>query len=244
MVKTLDLEYEDGDDDYDADEGYAIEDSRFTYDGCGDPDEDVYKDEDEDESKVNATSFSKPSCVRRRLDFSCETINHHLSHPEGPVHTYTSHNRNNVPSQSKGSAIPVQLETGSAVVCGCKGKNNNHRLDVHSHQSDHHREANTLSNIKEGNAMNSSPTRLSSTFFSFHKVKPRSATVASKRFSNKPVGQKNRKGISKREKLYTEMSSNGTTEHTTKPTPVYESKRTAGYNYGLPLNCPPAPNKK
>ncbi|XP_028433888.1 uncharacterized protein LOC114555584 isoform X2 [Perca flavescens] len=233
MVKTLDLEYEDSnDDDSNGGDavGYAVADSSFTYDGCEDPDEDVYDDEDEKGaavSKLNATSFSKPSCVRRRLDFSSETIDHHLklsSRPEGTVHVNTSHNRKNVPGQGKGSAIPVQLDTESAVVCACKEKNN-HRPDVHSHQSDHYTEANTMG----GNATYNSHTRLSPKCVSFQKPKPRPATAASDRFSSKPVGQKD---------------SNGATEPKAKPTPVYESKRTAGYNYGLPLSSPPAPNKK
>lgn len=250
MVKTTDLEsleYEDGgDEDYDADggdEGYAVADSSFTYDGCEDPDEDLYDDEDEDGdavSKLNAASFSKPSSVRRRLDFSCETINHHqkqFSCPEGTVHVYVSHN------SGKGSAIPVKLklDTGGAAVCGCK-ENNNHRPGVHSHQSDHHTGANTKPDSME--EMSMSHTRLSPKRVSLHKPKPRPATVASKRFSNKPLGQKDRKGISRKEKLYTEISSNRASEHMAKPTPVYESKRTAGYNYGLPLSSPPAPNKK
>ncbi|KAA8592197.1 hypothetical protein FQN60_017652 [Etheostoma spectabile] len=223
MVKTLDLEYEDSTEDNsnggDA-VGYAVADSSFTYDGCGDRDEGVYDVEDE-------KCFSKPSCVRRRLDFSSETVDDHLklsSHPEGTVHVYTSHNRKNVPGQGKGSAIPVQLDTESAAVNACK-ENNNHGPDVHGHQSDHHTDANTMG----GNGMYNSHIRLLPNCESFHKPKPRPTTAASDRFSSKPVGQKD---------------NNVATEHTAKPTPVYESKRTAGYNYGLPLSSPPAPNKK
>ncbi len=246
MVKTLDLEsleYEDGrDDDYDADggdEGYAVVDSSFTYDGCEDPDENVYDDEDEDGaavSKLNAASLSKPSSVRRRLDFSCETIDHHQK-------LFSHHNRGNQPGHGKGSAIPVQLEldNGSAAVCGYK-ENNNHRPDVHSHQSDHHSGVNTKLDSMEG-ISNNSHTRLSPKCISLHKPKPGPATVASKRFRSKPVGHKDRKGISRKENLYTEIIRNRASEHMAKPTPVYESK-TAGYNYGLPLSSPPAPNKK
>lgn len=256
MVKTLDLEsLEDGDDDeYDADggdEGYTVADSRFTYDGRGDPNEDEYDDEDEEGaavSKLNAASFSKPLPVRRRLDFSRETIDHHqklFSRPVGTVHVYASHNRNNEPGQGKGSALPVQLEldTGSAVVCSCKG-NNNHRPDVHSHPFDHHTGVNDKPNMMEGISVHNSHTRFSLKCDSFHKPKPRPATEASKRFSNKPAGHKDRKGISRKERLYTEISSNEALEHMAKPTPVYESMRTAGYNYGLPLMSHSAPNKK
>ncbi|XP_034728726.1 uncharacterized protein LOC117945379 [Etheostoma cragini] len=223
MVKTLDLECEDSND-YNSNGGdaigYAVADSSFTYDGCGDRDEDLYDDED-------AKGFSKPSCVRRRLDFSSETIDDHLklsSRPEGTVHVHTSHYRKNVPGQGKGSAIPVQLDTESASVYARKEKNN-HRPDVHSHQSDHHTEGNTMG----GNGMYNSHIRLLPKCESFHQPKPRPATAAPDRFSSWAVGQKD---------------NNVATEHTAKPTPVYESKRTAGYNYGLPLSSPPVPNKK
>ncbi|XP_019113045.2 uncharacterized protein LOC104920354 isoform X2 [Larimichthys crocea] len=243
MVKTLDLEsleYEDRDDDdndYDHDdEGYAIADSSITYDGCGEPDEDEYDDVDEKSDAVS--SFSKPSNVCRRLDFSCETSDHHQKPlPVGTVHAYASHNRNNESGQSKGSAISVQLEldTESPVVCSCKG-NNNHRSDVRSHQSNHC----SKPDIVEGLSVSNFHTRLSPN----HSPKPRPAAAASNSFSNKLNGYKDRKGISRKEKLYAGISRNTASEHTAKATPVYESKRTAGYNYGLPLSSPPSPNKK
>lgn len=258
MVKTLDLEsleYKDCNDyECDTDGGddvCSVADNSIGFDGCGDPDEDVYDDEDEKDAavrKLNVASFSKPSRVRRRLDFNCETIDHQqklFSHPVGTVHVYANRNRNNEPGQGEGSHIPVQfgLDTASAVVCSCKG-NNNRRPHVNSHQSDHHTGASTKPDIMEGVSMDSSHTRLSPKCVSSHKPKPRPATVASKRFNDKPVGHKDRKGISQNEKLCTEIRSNTASEHMTKPTPVYESKRTAGYNYGLPLSSPLAPNKK
>ncbi|XP_070689493.1 kinesin-like protein KIF24 [Pempheris klunzingeri] len=258
-VKTLDLgslEYENCDvDDYDADggnEGHARADSIFTCDCCGDPDEDVYDDEDEKDtvvSKPNAVCFSKPSCVRRQLDFSCEAINHHhqklFPHPVGTVHVYASHNRNNVPGQGKGSAIPVQhvFDTGSAVVCGCKGSIN-HWPDVHSNHSHRHTGVNSEPDSLEGISMHNSHTRLSPKCVSFHKSKPRQATMASKGLSSKSVWHKDRKGISRKKKLHTEVSSNRASGHMAKPLPVYESKRTAGYNYGLPQSSPSAPNRR
>ncbi|XP_059192713.1 uncharacterized protein LOC131974424 [Centropristis striata] len=249
MVKTLDLEYEDeddGDDDFDADggdEGYTVANS-FTHNGCRDPGEDVYDYEDDQGasvSKLHASSFSKPSSVRRRLDFSCDPIDHHMkqfSHQGGNVHIYASHNINNVPCQGKESSISAQLNTGNAVVCGCKGKNN-HRPDVHRHQSDHHSGENAEPNIIKGNSKNNSHTRLSPKYGSFQSPKPRPAQVASNRVINKPVEHKDRK-----EKLHTDSRSNGVIAHTAQPTPVYESKRTAGYNYGLPLTSPQSPYKK
>lgn len=245
MVKNLDLENEDhGDDDYNidgSDEGYLAADSSITYDGCGEPDKDVYDNDGwmgPAVSKLNDGSFFKPSGVRRRLDFSCETIDHHqkqFSRPVGAVHVHASRNRNIEPGLGKVPTVPVHLEfdSGGAVVCSCKG-NSNHRLDAHSHQYDHHTGANTKTDIMEGNSMYSSQTRLSAKCASSHKPKPRPETVTSVRFSNKQVRHKDRKGISRKEKLCTEALT----------TPVYESKRTAGYNYGVPLSSPPAPNKK
>ncbi|XP_035022862.2 uncharacterized protein LOC118115664 isoform X2 [Hippoglossus stenolepis] len=225
MIKTLDLEsleYEDGYDDFGADggdEGYGVVDSSFTYDGYGGP-------------------------VRRRLDFGCETIDHHqkqLSYPKGSVHVRTSHMGNDVPVQCRGSATTLQLEldSGRAVKCGCK-ENNNHRTDAHSRPSNQHTRRDTIGGI----AVQNSDTLLSPKFVSFHKQKPRPAPVASKTFNSKPVGHKERKRISKKENLPTEIHSFTASGSMAKKTPIYESKRTTGYNYGLPLSSPPAPHKK
>ncbi|KAM8886441.1 uncharacterized protein AB9W97_013530 isoform 2-T4 [Spinachia spinachia] len=180
MLKTLNLENKDVDEDADADDEGNPEAYRdFTDDSSVYPCDNVCADDHE--SKLNATIFPKPPHVRRRLDFRCETSDHSLnlfSGREEPVHV-RAHVRNNVSCQCKGSAIPVQVDTGS----GCK-ENKNHRLDLH------------------------------------------------RSISSKVVGQKGRKG------------KNMSTELNTKPTPVYESKRTAGYNYGLPLTSPPVANKR
>ncbi|XP_062418211.1 kinesin-like protein KIF24 isoform X4 [Pungitius pungitius] len=65
-----------------------------------------------------------------------------------------------------------------------------------------------------------------------------------RRISRKVVGQKGRNGILRRENFCSDIKNNVHTEHNTKPTPVYESKRTTGYNYGLPLTSPPVPDNK
>lgn len=197
MVKALDLEYENSED-YGADsgdEGYTAADSSFSYVG-GEDEENVYNDENERgaaESKLNATRFTKPSSIRRRLDFNCETIDH--------------------------------------------------RLDSHRYQSGRHTGANTEPKIMEGKSMLHFHTRLSPKCESSIKPKPQPETVASKLFNNKLFGHKDRKGLLRKKKPLTEISSNAASEHTPKPTPVYELMRTAGYNYGLPLTSPPAPNK-
>ncbi|XP_034068537.1 uncharacterized protein LOC117543954 [Gymnodraco acuticeps] len=244
MVKALDLEYENSED-YGADsgdEGYTAADSSFSYVG-GEDEEDVYNDENERgaaESKLNSTRFTKPSSVRRRLDFNCETIDHNLNlfvYPDASVYVMNSE-----AGQGKGSALSVQLDSGSAAVCGCKWKNN-HRLDYHRYQSGRHTGANTEPKIMEGKSMLNFHTRLSPKCESSIKPKPQPETVASKLFNNKLFGHKDRKGLLRKKKPLTEISSNAASEHTPKPTPVYELMRTAGYNYGLPLSSPPAPNK-
>ncbi|XP_019956348.2 kinesin-like protein KIF24 isoform X2 [Paralichthys olivaceus] len=223
MIKTLDLEsleYEDGYDDYGADggdEGSAVVDSSFTYDGYGGP-------------------------VRRRLNFGSETTDQHrkkLSYPKGSVHVCTSHMGNDVPVQCRGSATTLQLElnSGRAVKCGCK-ENDNHRTDAHCHPSNQH----TRRDSTGGIAVQNSPTRSSPKCGSFQKQKHRPEPV--KMFNSQPVGHKERKRILKKEKLPTEIQSNGASGSMAKKTPIYESKRTTGYNYGLPLSSPPAPNKK
>lgn len=219
MVKSLDpeaLRYEDGDG-YDTDggdEGYAPVDGSFIYGGYEDPDEDVYDVEDERRGTMNESnvaSFTRSSHVRRRLDFSCENAGHHqklLSYEAGPVHACTSHDRN----------YRVQNK-----------ETHDHRRNGHSRPSNHHTGGNTKPNIIGGTA-----TTLSPKLASFHEQKPRSRSLASKKFDSKPGGHKDRRRISKKE-IGLNMA---------KPTLVYESKRTAGYNYGVPQSFHPASNKK
>lgn len=237
------------DDDY-GDEGYAVMDSSLMYDAYRDPDEDVYDhraDNGAVVNNINAACFARPSCVRRRLDFSCETTDQQkqLYCPKGTVHTDANPNRNYGPVQGKLSTIPVQLEldSGNAVVCGSKGSNN-HRTDVDSHLSNHRTEVNTKPDIIGGISLYNSHKRLSSKCVSIHKPIPRPATVTPKRFNNKRFGRKDRKGISRKENLCAERGSNEAFRHMAKPTQVYESKRAAGYNYGLPQSSLRTLNKK
>lgn len=239
MVKTLDLEsleYEDCDDYFVAEgvnEGYPGENRSIPFGNWTDPDEDAHDEEEKgpSESELRENSFSQSSCVRRQLDFSCESINHHeelFPHPVAIDHA--SHARNY--EQCTESDIPVHLDhtTGSAVVCSCKGSSN-HRTDAQSFGFTHRTGANSRHDILGGISMNISHTRLSPKCVSSHKTKPRLATALSK---------KDRRGNSRKEKL----SNNTVSGHKTEPTPVYELKRTAGYNYGLPLSAPPTPSKK
>ncbi|XP_026177697.1 kinesin-like protein KIF24 isoform X2 [Mastacembelus armatus] len=240
MVKT-DLEsfiYED--DDYKGDHGYTDDSFR------GYPDEDVYDDEKGENSavvkKLNAAPSARSPCVCRQLDFSCETTDCHqrpVSHSVSTVH----HNRNHGSVQGKENALPVHLQLGkSAVVCGCKG-NNNHSMQ--SHLPDHHTRRNTKPNIRGGFFTQNCHPRLSPKCVSFQKkTKPRPATLASKRFNSKPAGHKERKGISRMEKLSTEIGSNKGCGYMAKSMPVFESKKTTGYNYGLPKSSPTALHRK
>lgn len=246
MVKTLELEYEDHDDDDASDEGFLVVDSRITCDGCGDPEKDAHNNDNwtgAAVSKLSGASVSKSPRVRRRLDFSSDpTINHHqkrFSRLESYAHANTSHNRNFEPCLRNVPTMPVnaELDSGGSVLCSCKG-NSNHDMDVCSQKCGHHTGANTKTDV-ERNSMYSSHTRVSPMCASSHKPKPRPETVTSVRLSSKEVRHKNKKGISKKKKIITEISSIVAVSE-----PVYESKRTPGYNYGLPMSSPPAPNKK
>lgn len=189
FVKTLDLEglgYDD-DDDYHYSgggrvEGSTIVDSNFYHDS-----DSIFDDEDGNGAAVNniiASTFARPSHVRRRLDFSNETSDHHqrLSHPV--VHVNMRYARYEESIRKKGSATSVQ------------------------HQ---------------------------------YRPKPKPANVTSNTFNHKPLGHKDRKRTTRKKTLYTEMDTDGCM---CKPTPVYEAKRTAGYNYGLPMGTPPAQCKQ
>ncbi|CAI5650192.1 unnamed protein product [Oreochromis niloticus] len=190
FVKTLDLEglgYDDDDDDYDYShggrfKGSTIVDSSFCHDSdC------TFDDEDGNGAAVNniiASTFARPSHVRRRLDFSNETSDHHqrLSHPV--VQVNMSHARYEESIRRKGSATSVQ------------------------HQ---------------------------------YKPKPKPPTVTSNTFNHKPLGHKDRKRTTRKQNFYTKMGADGCM---CKPAPVYEAKRTAGYNYGLPMSTAPAQCKQ
>lgn len=65
-----------------------------------------------------------------------------------------------------------------------------------------------------------------------------SETLPPMQLSNRLVWQQEQKGISKNEK-----SRRKTLQQKAVTMPVYE-RRTAGYNYGLPLRSPPVPNKR
>lgn len=232
MVKTLDFEHEHHDDDDDCNSDFSDEDFPFADNGiacvlCGDSD---------------SGTFSEPSSVCRRLDFSCETSDHHqkqFSCQLGSAHG--SHNRNTDPGQSKVSSLPVHLEfnTGSAVLCSNK-PNSNHRPHAHSHQCGRHPGAKTKANNMERKSIQSSHTKLVPSCASSQKPKPRSGEVTVMS-NNKQVRYRDRKGISKKEKQFRSRATSG---HMTAATPVFESKTTAGYNYGVPLSSPPPTHKK
>nr|XP_004544746.1 kinesin-like protein KIF24 isoform X2 [Maylandia zebra] len=188
FVKTLDLEglgYDDDDYHYSGGgrvEGSTIVDSSFYHDS-----DSIFDDEDGNGAAVNniiASTFARPSHVRRRLDFSNETSDHHqrLSHPV--VHVNMRYARYEESIRKKGSTTSVQ------------------------HQ---------------------------------YRPKPKPANVTSNTFNHKPLGHKDRKRTTRKKTLYTEMDTDGCM---CKPTPVYEAKRTAGYNYGLPMSTPPAQCKQ
>lgn len=231
IVKTFFLEDDDEISNIDGShDGYHVADSSIAYHGCGDPDDDDWMGAAV--SKPDGASFSKPSCVRRRLDFSGETIDHQPKQffcPLSTVHVMSGYNKNTEPSPGKMATLSAHLEFDA----GGAGTSDR-RMDIHSHHYDHHTGANSRTHTME---------RKSSCAPSY-KPKPRPETVASQRFSNRQTRHKDRKRISRKEKLCTDISSGVAPDCMAVPTPVYESKRTNGYNYGVPQRYPLAPNKK
>lgn len=230
IVKTFVLE--DDDDNYNIDgshEGCHIADSSIAYDGCGDPDDDWMGAAI---SKPNGASFSKPSGVRRRLDFSSETIDHRQKQfffPLGSVHVMSGYNKNTEPSPGKMATVTAHLEFDAR-----GAETSDRRMDLHSHQYDHRTGANSRTHT----------TERKSSYAPSYKPKPRPETVTSLRFSNRPARHKDRKRMSRKEKLCTDRSSRVAPEWMAAAMPVYESKTTNSYNYGVPQSCPLARNKK
>ncbi|XP_055367559.1 kinesin-like protein KIF24 [Betta splendens] len=101
MVKTdlNSLMCEDEDDD--DDEGCAVVSRGYSYGSDPDKEVCVEHDEDEDDStadgaNITTAGFARSPHVHRRLDFSCESTDLHqrlLTSPKGPVHKYSSQNR-------------------------------------------------------------------------------------------------------------------------------------------------------
>ncbi|XP_047448792.1 uncharacterized protein LOC125012723 isoform X2 [Mugil cephalus] len=253
LAKTLDLEnlgcdVVDAEDnsDYNVDVGDAdfAADSSFNHVYCGKLDEDVSDDEYENGAGLskNVTTYARPSGVRRRLDFSNESTDYHRKEcacPVGTFHVHVSCNRIDEPARGNGSAIPVKpdLDNGCTIACGCQ-VNHNHKVDVCSLPSNRDRGENIKPGITGEIFMYNSDTHLSSKYESFHEPTP---SPASNTFTNKLCGHKHRRATSRTQHFYTEMD--GTFGNMAKPTPVYEAKRAAGYNYGLPLSSPPAASK-
>lgn len=192
---------------------------------------------------LKAAPFAKPSRICRRLDFSSEAADHRRIHSctVGTFHVYASHTSNDERVKDK-SNMQLKRDNESAVICGTEG-NISHRKDAHIHLSDDQPRGITKPNFVGGFSLYNSHTRLSPKYTSFHKSKPTPAPITSKRFNNRQAGYKDRKGVSLKETMK-EKRNNGASGHTTKPTPVYELKTTAGYNYGVPQSPLATLNKK
>lgn len=202
-------------------------------DGYGNPDGDVRRDKNESGTftGISNASHYRPSFARRRLDFSAENTNQRLcSQFEDPIHVYASRSRKDVPVHANGSATPIQLgrESRSTVACDLRL---NSRLNECSCSCDPHNGESIKLHITRGSSVFNSHIRLVPKNETFGKLNTSSAAVTSETFTNKPSAQKDRKSISSRKNCFI---------HVTKPIPTYEAKRTAGYNYGLPLSSPQA----
>ncbi|XP_015234227.1 PREDICTED: kinesin-like protein KIF24 isoform X2 [Cyprinodon variegatus] len=127
-----------------------------------------------------------------------------------------SQNRSDDPVPEKASATPIQLRlcSRSALVCDL-GQSKNSTLNERSCSGDHH----------NGESIKQRITQETSVFNSHIRSVPKSQTC------NKPFAQRKRKTSSWKKNCPV---------YVTKPIPVYEAKRTADYNYGLPLSSHPA----
>lgn len=229
MVKTLDLKNLANDDVLiynenvcdGGDEDYPAGDGRFSSDGYGNPDEDL----SENKTLMQSLTFTRPSRAQRRLEFTVES-----SHP---VHACAKRDKNDAPVHGNDSAPSMQHKVFSRkMVLNGYGLSQNDELDVPNRFHDSQNEKQLQ--ITRGSSVFSYDASLLPKSKTSHKHYPSPVTVPFKAFNNKSFGLKDRKRLSKRRNYSTSI---------TKPVPVYEAKRTAGYNYGLPLSSPRAPNK-
>lgn len=248
MIKTLDLNslaYDDGnDDDYDydeGDEGYAVLCGSFSPNGYINPQDVVSDGQIKNGAAMgssDAFTFARPSNVCRRLSFSDETLDNQqrlFSYPVGTVHDYANSKGNDEPVHGKATATPVQLEhqRRRAAVCGHQGSNN-YKQDVQVFLCDLNKGENTMEKDVTGESSKlHSDALLTSNRKKLPKQKP--TKVTRKTLNSKPFAHKDRRGMSWKKICYTD---------TPVPTPVYEVKTTAGYNYGVPLTSSPALKNK
>ncbi|MEQ2275806.1 hypothetical protein XENORESO_009107 [Xenotaenia resolanae] len=213
----------------------ANNNNSFSLDGYGNPNGDVRKDNDESEAFTGISNAScyRPSCVRRRLDFSTEIKDQRFcSHFEGPIHVCSSHNRNDNPIHEDGSTPPIQLGLHCRSAVGCDLRHSkNSKLNGRNYLCDPHNGESIKLHITQGSSEFNSYVRLKPKSERFNKYNPSLAAVTSESFINKPSAQKDRKTISRKKNASADV---------TNPTPVYKAERTAGYNYGLPLSSPRA----
>ncbi|MED6288103.1 hypothetical protein CHARACLAT_023136 [Characodon lateralis] len=209
--------------------------SSFSLDGYGNPNGDVRKDNDESEAFTGISNAScyRPSCIRRRLDFSTEIKDQRFcSHFEGPIHVCSSHNRNDNPIHEDGSTPPIQLGLHCRSAVGCVLQHSkNSKLNGRNYLCDPHNGESIKLHITQGSSEFNSYVRLKPKSERFNKYNPSLAAATSESFINKLSAQKDRKTISRKKNASADV---------TKPTPVYKAERTAGYNYGLPLSSPRA----
>uniref|UniRef100_A0A087YJM3 Kinesin-like protein n=1 Tax=Poecilia formosa TaxID=48698 RepID=A0A087YJM3_POEFO len=123
---------------------------------------------------------------------------------------------------------------GKAVVCDLR-QSKNSKLNERSCSCDPLNGQSIQLHVTRESSVLNSHIRLVPKSETFNKLNPAPAAVTSESLINKPSAQKDRKTIFRKKKSPADV---------TKPTPIYEAKTTAGYNYGLPLSPPQAANKK
>lgn len=228
MVKTLDLKSLANDENVcdGGDEDHPAGDGRFSSDGYGNLGDDLREDQTENKTLMQSFSFARPTRTQRRLEFTAES--------SPPAHVYSKHNKNNLPFHRKELAASMQHKVFSRnLVPNGHRESQNDKLDVfkrlHDCQNDEQLQ------ITRGSSVFKYDVSLLPKSKTSHKRYPSPVTMPFKTF-NKSFGLESfGKRLSKRKSYSTCM---------TNPIPVYEAKRTAGYNYGLPLSSPHVPNNK
>lgn len=120
----------------------------------------------------------------------------------------------------------------------------NHRLRDRNHQCHRHTGGSNSKTDTESSSAYSSYIGLSSNGASSTEPKSKSKPVTTQTLGSKLVRQRDRNGISRKQRLHAKINGRMDNKCTTMKIPIYESKRTVSYNYGLPQSSFPSHQKK
>lgn len=119
-----------------------------------------------------------------------------------------------------------------------------HRLRDRNHQCHRHTGGRNSKTDAESSSAYSSYVGLSSNGALSTEPKSESKPVTTRTLGSKLVGQRDRNGISRKQRLHAKIHGRMDNKCTAMKIPVYESKRTVSYNYGLPQSSLPSHRKK